>query len=70
MARFIPQRPSILLLLASCYQERRGAEPNHTIASVWGTSPSAPSEGGTYPIVRRTVASFDFNDPGNIPSIR
>jgi hypothetical protein len=26
MARFIPQRPSIFLLLASCYQERRGAE--------------------------------------------
>jgi hypothetical protein len=26
MARFIPQRPSIFLLLASCYQERRGRE--------------------------------------------
>ena len=26
MARFIPQRPSIFLLLASCYQERRGAD--------------------------------------------
>jgi hypothetical protein len=25
MARFIPQRPSIFLLLASCSQERRGA---------------------------------------------